>query len=121
MATDIPLTLRKFLAPEIVYGEGALELAGRHALNLGASKVLVVTDPGVQAAGWAQKIENSLRASNLAYVTFNKVTPNPKDHEVMAGAEIYTSQGCDLIVPSVAAAPWTVPRASVWWPAIPVS
>lgn len=98
MATDIPLTLRKFLAPEIVYGEGALELAGQHAANLGATRVLVVTDPGVQAAGWTRKVENSLRASNLAYVTFNEVTPNPKDHEVVAGAEIYRSEACDLII-----------------------
>jgi alcohol dehydrogenase class IV len=98
MTVDIPLTLRKFLAPEIVYGEGALALAGRHAMNLGATRVLLVTDPGVQAAGWTLKIEKSLGESNIAYVTFNGVTANPKDYEVMAGAEIYKNEGCDLII-----------------------
>mgnify|MGYP001270299011 CR=1 FL=1 len=98
MASEIPLTLRKFLAPEIVYGEGALELAGQHALNLGATKVLVVSDPGVQAVGWTAKVEQSLRQSRLSFVTFTGVTPNPRDYEVMAGAEVYKKEGCDLII-----------------------
>lgn len=95
---DILLSLRKFLAPEIVYGERALELAGRHALNLGATKILVVTDPGIQATGWTAKVEDSLRQLDLASVTYADVTPNPKDYEVMAGAELYRENGCDLIV-----------------------
>ena len=40
------IQLRKFLVPEIVYGIGALNLAGRHASNFGATKVLIVTDLG---------------------------------------------------------------------------
>lgn len=95
---DMLLSLRKFLAPEIVYGERALELAGRHALNLGATKILIVTDPGIQAAGWTAKVEDSLRQLDIASVTYADVTPNPKDYEVMAGAELYREQGCDLIV-----------------------
>ena len=35
-------SLRKFVAPEIVFGAGALTLAGRYARNLGASKVFLV-------------------------------------------------------------------------------
>lgn len=98
MDTDTLLNLRKFLAPEIVYGEGALDLAGRHAINFGASKVLIVTDPGVQKAGWTSKVELSLLASEISYVIFNSITPNPKDYEVMAGGALYMEQGCDLII-----------------------
>jgi alcohol dehydrogenase class IV len=98
MDTDILFNLRKFLAPEIVYGAGALALAGRHAVNLGATKVMVVTDPGIQQAGWTLKVEASLREAGIAFVTFSEVTPNPKDHEVMAGIEVYKHQGCDLII-----------------------
>jgi alcohol dehydrogenase len=96
--TDMMLNLRKFLAPEIVYGAGALELAGRHAGNLGANRVLVVTDPGVRDAGWSGKVESSLEENGIAYMVFSDVTPNPKDHEVMIGAEVYHRQGCDLIL-----------------------
>ena len=98
MDMDELLQLRKFIAPEIVYGPGALTLAGHHACNFGASKVLVVTDPGVRQAGWAGKVEASLQAQDVAYAVFSEVTPNPKDLEVMAGAEIYRRQGCDLIL-----------------------
>lgn len=98
METDLFLNLRKFLAPEIVYGGGCLELAGRHALNMGASKVLIVSDSGVQASGWTSRVEASLRGAGLGYAIFADNTPNPKDHEVMAGAELYRREGCDLII-----------------------
>ncbi len=91
-------TSRKFLVPEIVYGNGALDLVGRQALNLGAAKVLIVSDPGVEKSGWTARVESHLRESDLAYVSFTSVTPNPKDYEVMAGAELYRQEGCDLIV-----------------------
>ncbi|MFH2092330.1 MAG: alcohol dehydrogenase-like regulatory protein ErcA [Pseudomonadota bacterium] len=92
------LNLRKFLAPEIVYGQGALELCGRHAKNFGAAKVLIVTDPGVQAAGWAGRVEQSLHEAGIEHVVFNALTANPKDVEVMAGAAVYQSENCDVII-----------------------
>lgn len=98
MDTNILFNLRKFLAPEIVYGEGALELAGRHALNLGATKVFIVTDPGVQRAGWCSKVESSLQELDISYVIFSDLTPNPKDYEVTSAVELYIDQKCDLII-----------------------
>jgi alcohol dehydrogenase len=90
--------LRKFLVPEIVYGTGALSLAGRHASNFGATKVLIVTDAGVIDAGWSVKVEGSLCESAIPYAVFSDVSANPKDHEVMAGAEAYQQEKCDLIL-----------------------
>lgn len=98
MTENSLLMLRKFLAPEIVYGEGALELAGRHAINLGATKVLIVTDPGIQEAGWTEKVQNNLSELNIPFATFSDVTPNPKDTEVMTGAKVYSKEECDLIL-----------------------
>lgn len=98
MEMDDLLKLRKFIAPEIVYGPGALQLAGHHARNFGASKALIVTDKGVQEAGWAAGVESCLKSEGIPYALFNGVTSNPKDHEVMAGADYYRSQGCDLIL-----------------------
>ena len=50
--TTLPevLELRKFVAPEFVFGNGARLLVGRYAANLGARRVLVVTGPTVIAA-----------------------------------------------------------------------
>ncbi len=98
MNSSTLLNLRKFLIPEIVYGEGAISLSGRHAGNLGASKVLIVTDPGVRKAGWCSKVEESLKDSGIPYVVFDRVTENPKDHEVMEGASVCSEQTCDLII-----------------------
>ena len=98
MKADILLNMRKFLAPEIVYGERALELCGHHALNMGASKVMLVSDAGVQASGWTGEAERSLADIGLPSVTFSQINPNPKDHEIMAGAEVYRREGCDMIV-----------------------
>ena len=90
--------LRKFVAPEFLFGEGAIDLAGRYARNLGGKKVLLVTDPGVNASGWANRVTDSLRHSDLPYVIFDAVTENPKSAEVRAGARLYETAGCNLIV-----------------------
>ncbi len=98
MDANALIQLRKFLIPEIVYGVGALNLAGRHACNFGATKVLIITDPGVIDAGWVAMVEKSLHESAVPYAVFSDVTENPKDHEVMAGARIYHQEQCDLIL-----------------------
>lgn len=90
--------LRKFVAPEFVVGPGARRLAGRYARNFGASKVFVVSDPGVMAAGWTGEILGLLEAEGLPYALFTGVTPNPRDEEVMAGARHYRAEGCDLLL-----------------------
>jgi alcohol dehydrogenase class IV len=90
--------LRKFLAPEVVFGIGSLQLAGQYGRNLGGSKALVVSDPGVLAAGWAQQVLASVEAAGLESTLFAQVTPNPRFDEVTAGAMVYAEQGCDVII-----------------------
>ena len=92
------LELRKFAIPEVVFGSGSRTLAGRYARNLGVRKVLVVTDPGIFNAGWAQKVISSIIEHDLKHVLFTDVSPNPRNTEVMDGAEIYLKEGCDAIV-----------------------
>jgi len=90
--------LRKFVAPEFVFGFDARKLAGRYARNFGARKVLVVTDAGVKAAGWADDVIGHLRGEGLEYALYDAVTSNPKVAEVESGADYYRSEGCDVIV-----------------------
>lgn len=90
--------LRKFVAPEFIFGIGARREVGRYALNFGARQVLVVTDPGVMAAGWVDQLATDLAEQGISYTRFCDVTPNPRDHEVMNGAERYRESGCDVIV-----------------------
>ncbi len=92
------LELRKFVAPEFVFGVNARGLAGQYARNFGARKALIVTDPGVMAAGWTDDVTASLEAVQIPYTIFSQVTPNPRAEEVMAGADLYQSQQCNVIV-----------------------
>lgn len=92
------LQLRKFVAPELVFGVGARDLAGRYAQNMGARKIMVVSDPGVIAAGWTEQVTKSISELSLPYVLYAGVTANPKTAEVMSGAEVYLSEGCDAII-----------------------
>jgi alcohol dehydrogenase class IV len=98
LEADSILEPRKFVAPELVCGMGVTDLAGRYAVNYGARKVFLVSDPGVVKAGWTARVEESLARNGIPYVLFDGVTPNPKDHEVMAGAECYAREHCDVIV-----------------------
>ena len=90
--------LRKFVAPETIFGVGAVDLAGQYASKFGISKPLVVTDPGVMAAGWGDRVMESLAAFDIEGVFFSALTPNPKAAEVMAGVEAYTANECDGLV-----------------------
>lgn len=98
MAKNTSLELRKFVLPEFIYGAGAMNLVGRYARNFGAKKVLVVTDPGVIAAGWTDKALAALEEEGIAYEIFQDVTPNPRDYEVAAGVRIFRETGCDVIL-----------------------
>jgi alcohol dehydrogenase class IV len=90
--------LRKFVAPEFVFGPGSARLAGRYAKNLRFRKALVVTGPNLIRLGWAGQVIDSLREAGVATTIFADVTPNPRDYEVMAGAEVYRREGCDALV-----------------------
>jgi alcohol dehydrogenase class IV len=95
---DAGLALRKFVAPEIVFGAGARRMAGGFARNLGLERVLLVSDPGVDKAGWTSEVLKSLEKENIASHLFTDVSPNPRVEEVMHGAEIYREKGCSGIV-----------------------
>jgi alcohol dehydrogenase class IV len=90
--------LRKFVAPEFLYGVGALNQTGRYARSFGAEKVFVVSDPGVAEAGWLDAVLRSLDEVGLAHEVFLDLSSNPKDHEVAAGVSRYLGAGCDVIV-----------------------
>ncbi len=90
--------LLKFVAPDFVFGSGALDLVGFYARKFEAKKILVVTDSGVVEAGWADKIVSILDASGIPSVLFSNVSPNPRDSQVMAGSDFYKNNNCDVLI-----------------------
>lgn len=90
--------LRKFVVPEVIFGNGSIDLTARYVNNFKASKPLIVTDRGIIAAGWTTKVEESLRSSNINYAIYDNITPNPSDEEVREGVAFYDNQNCDMLV-----------------------
>lgn len=90
--------MRKFVAPEFIFGVGSRRHASFFAKNLKARRVLIVTDPGVVAAGWLADLIAAIDEAGLDTVVFDSVTPNPKDTEVMAGVDAYRNARCDVII-----------------------
>ena len=90
--------MRKFVAPEFIFGVGARRRVADYARHLRARRVLIVSDPGVIAAGWLKDVQADLAEAGIEALVFHALTPNPKDHEVMAGAAFYASERCDVIV-----------------------
>jgi alcohol dehydrogenase len=92
------MEITKFAIPEIIFGRGSLNYVGQCALRLGAKKVLLVSDQGIEEAGWLQKLMDILKKEGIEWVYYPGVTPNPRDYQVEQGAELYLKNHADVII-----------------------
>src|SRR3989449_2608441 len=92
-------TLRTYLRPtRPVQRLGAIRELGTEAGLLGIRRPLLVTDPGVKAAGLLDTALEVLRGADCEPVVFDRVRANPGVELVDAGAAEYRTQGCDGLV-----------------------
>src|SRR3954453_8674565 len=61
----------------LVFGVNCVERAGELACALPASKVLLVTDPGIVAAGHAERVQRFLEKAGLRVSVFDQSEENP--------------------------------------------
>lgn len=71
-------------AVPVLLGRGVVQLVGKHVRALG-QRALLVTDPGVERTGHAQRLTASLQANGIEVALFNDVEPNPTTACVDAG------------------------------------
>ncbi len=95
---EIQLALRKFVAPEYIFGIDARKLASNYCKKLAAERVFIATDAGIQKTIWIKELELSLQEENIEYIIFDKISPNPRDFEVMQGAQMYLDNRCNIIL-----------------------
>jgi alcohol dehydrogenase len=89
----------EFRAPtRLVVGPGTVGRLGELARELGATRALVVSDPGIIAAGHTAAGLESLASAGLATATFSGFTENPSSAEVEAGTAFARDFGPDLLV-----------------------
>ena len=86
------------LPTKIVYGCGVLQNLAKEVTAAGGTKVLVVTDKGIMAAGIAGKVTDLLDAAGIPYTVYDGVEANPKDVNAEDGARAARCIGADCMV-----------------------
>lgn len=81
----------------VLFGAGTEELLGEVAEQLGR-RPLVVTDPGLVAAGHVERGVESLRRAGLEPAVFDGVAENPTTEHVTRGAEAARRHDADLLI-----------------------
>lgn len=82
----------------VIFGPGVLARLGDTCRELGANRVLLVTDPGLEEAGHAQRAEQYLRQAGLRVIVFDGVEENPTTKHVAEGLAVAQREKIDFIV-----------------------
>jgi alcohol dehydrogenase len=82
----------------VVFEVGGLNRLGELTRELGGRRVLLVTDPGLWAAGHPQRAIRSLRDGGLEVFLFDGVEENPTTRHVHAGVEFARRHHVEVIV-----------------------
>lgn len=88
----------KYVIPEVIFGIGALAEVGGAVRRVGGLRPLLVSDPGVLAAGWVDHALPHLADVRVDWLLWHELTSNPKDVEVEAAFERYQESGCDALL-----------------------
>jgi len=82
----------------IVFGVNSVERVGELAKELGARKVLLVTDRGIVSAGHAERVQRLLEQQGITVTRFEQVEENPGTRCVEACVEAARRAAIDTIV-----------------------
>jgi alcohol dehydrogenase class IV len=75
---------------------GVIALLSEECRRIGIAKPLVVTDPGVRAAGVLQPALDALGA--MPHAVFDQTPSNPTEAGVRAACAVYQAAGCDGLI-----------------------
>lgn len=82
----------------IIFGAGEISRLGAETAALGVSRVLVVTDAGVEKNGLLNAPLNSLHQSGLVTSVFTGVDGNPTEQNIEDGAKAYAAHRAEAVV-----------------------
>ncbi len=82
----------------VVFGSGRLVDLGDLVRDESGSRVLLVSDPGIVAAGHVDRAIESLRAAGLSVIVFDAVEENPTTLHVDAGVAVAQRHSIDFLV-----------------------
>jgi len=95
----VPGRIDSFRIPtRIQFGRGVALTLADPLRQVGATKVLLVTDPGVMKAGLVGPLEEKLREAGIAYEIYDEVVPDPGVAEVQRAYDRAKEVGADAFV-----------------------
>ena len=83
--------------PRIALGWGAYQTIGDECKAAGMKKALIVTS-GLKGTGIIDEIKGVIKYAGVATEIYDKITSNPKDHEIMAAYKVFKEGQCDGVV-----------------------
>jgi len=85
-----------YYVTQIQFEFGAIALLKQECKRVGITRPLIVTDPGVKAAGILQKALDALPGMKVA--VYDQTPSNPTEAAVRAAAELYKNSACDGLI-----------------------
>ncbi len=85
-----------YYVTQIQFEFGAVKLLKAECERTGITRPLIVTDPGVKAAGILQKALDALPGMRVA--VFEQTPSNPTEAAVRAATAMYTASNCDGLI-----------------------
>lgn len=82
----------------LVFGPGTAMRVGELAREYGGRRILLVTDPGIVAAGHAGRIQGCLEAAGLEVTVFDKADQNPTTSTINRCLEVAAPRKVDFII-----------------------
>ena len=82
----------------LVFGNGCVAQVGELARELGASKALLVTDPGIVAAGHSARVHEYLETAGVGVSVFDRSKENPTTACVEECVSVAKADGIDFII-----------------------
>ncbi len=82
----------------LIFGNGTLARVGELARAAGATRALVVSDPGIVKAGYAVSAMSFLQAAGVEACTFGAVRENPSTADVDACVAAAREFGADFLI-----------------------
>ena len=83
---------------QLVFGTGAVRELPELVHRIGASRPLVVTDPGLVEAGICDRVTGVLEADGMACAVFDKVEPDPRIEIVSACKDMARAGDHDVLI-----------------------
>ncbi len=82
----------------IVMGAGVVANIASEIHNLGGTKPLIITDPGLVATGIIDRVEGLLNEAEIPFARFDKVEADPRFELVDEVAQLVASENADCIL-----------------------